>query len=46
MTEKIVKNETAWKKELTPEQYRVTREAGTEPLRLLWSASVRFHNKV
>ena len=31
MTEKIVKSETAWKKELTPEQYRVTREAGTEP---------------
>jgi peptide-methionine (R)-S-oxide reductase len=31
MTEKIVKSETEWKKELTPEEYRVTREAGTEP---------------
>src|SRR5260370_41262841 len=31
MTEKIVKSETEWKKELTPEEDRVTREAGTEP---------------
>lgn len=31
MTKKIVKSETEWKKELTPEEYRVTREAGTEP---------------
>ena len=31
MTEKILKSETEWKKELTPEEYRVTREAGTEP---------------
>jgi len=31
MTEKIVKSETEWRKELTPEEYRVTREAGTEP---------------
>src|SRR5260370_39284924 len=31
MTEKTVKSETEWKKELTPEEYRVTREAGTEP---------------
>ena len=31
MTEKIVKSETEWRQELTPEEYRVTREAGTEP---------------
>jgi peptide-methionine (R)-S-oxide reductase len=31
MAEKMVKNESEWKKQLTPEQYRVTREAGTEP---------------
>jgi len=31
MTEKIVKSETEWKRELTPNEYRVTREAGTEP---------------
>jgi len=31
MTEKIAKSATEWKKELTPQEYRVTREAGTEP---------------
>jgi peptide-methionine (R)-S-oxide reductase len=31
MTEKIAKSESEWKQKLTPEQYRVTREAGTEP---------------
>jgi peptide-methionine (R)-S-oxide reductase len=31
MTEKIKKSEAEWKAELTPEQYHVMREAGTEP---------------
>ena len=30
MTEKIKKTEEEWRKELTPEQYRVLREKGTE----------------
>ena len=30
MTQKITKNEEEWKKELTPEQYRVTRKKETE----------------
>jgi peptide-methionine (R)-S-oxide reductase len=30
MTEKIVKPEEEWKKQLSPEQYQVTRKAGTE----------------
>jgi peptide-methionine (R)-S-oxide reductase len=29
-TEKVVKSEEEWKKELTPEQYRILRQAGTE----------------
>ena len=31
MAEKIKKTEDEWKKTLTPEQYHVTREKGTEP---------------
>jgi peptide-methionine (R)-S-oxide reductase len=31
MAEKITKDESEWKQKLTPEQYHVTREAGTEP---------------
>jgi peptide-methionine (R)-S-oxide reductase len=31
MTEKIAPPEIDWKQKLTPEQYHVTREAGTEP---------------
>ena len=30
IAEKIVKPEAEWKQKLTPEQYHVTREAGTE----------------
>jgi len=30
MVEKIVKPEEAWRKDLTPEQFRVTRQSGTE----------------
>ena len=31
MAEKIEKPETEWQKQLSPEQYYVTRKAGTEP---------------
>ena len=31
MTEKVRKSDEEWRKELTPEQYRVLREKGTEP---------------
>jgi peptide-methionine (R)-S-oxide reductase len=31
MAEKIVKSKEEWRKELTPEQYQITREKGTEP---------------
>ena len=31
MSEKIRKSEEEWKKELTPDQYRICRKKGTEP---------------
>jgi hypothetical protein len=31
VSQKVVKTEEEWKKELTPEQHRVLREQGTEP---------------
>ena len=31
MTEKVTKTDQEWQKQLSPEQYHVTRQAGTEP---------------
>ena len=31
MAEKLSKSEEEWRKQLSPEQYHITREAGTEP---------------
>ena len=31
MAEKITKSDEEWRKQLSPEQYQITREAGTEP---------------
>jgi peptide-methionine (R)-S-oxide reductase len=31
MTDKVTKTDSEWRKELTPEQYRITRQKGTEP---------------
>ena len=31
MTEKVVKTEAEWKKQLTPEQFEIARKRGTEP---------------
>ncbi|MBE0596057.1 MAG: peptide-methionine (R)-S-oxide reductase MsrB [Desulfuromonadales bacterium] len=31
MVEKVIKTEDEWRRELTPEQYRVIRKKGTEP---------------
>jgi peptide-methionine (R)-S-oxide reductase len=31
MAEKVKKSEEEWRKELSPDQYHITREAGTEP---------------
>jgi peptide-methionine (R)-S-oxide reductase len=31
MADKIIKTDEEWRKQLTPEQYHVTRQAGTEP---------------
>lgn len=39
MSEKIDKSDAQWRAELTPEQYRVCREQGTEP-----AFTGRYHN--
>jgi peptide-methionine (R)-S-oxide reductase len=39
MLEKVIKGESEWRRLLTPEQYRVTREKGTER-----ASSGRFHD--
>ena len=31
MAEKVIKSESEWRKQLSPEQFHVTRQAGTEP---------------
>jgi peptide-methionine (R)-S-oxide reductase len=31
MTDKIKKDDSEWRRDLTPEQYRITRQKGTEP---------------
>ena len=31
MTDKVIKTDEQWKKQLSPEQYQVARKAGTEP---------------
>ena len=39
MTEKITKSDSEWQQELTPEQFYVTRKAGTEP-----AFTGKYHN--
>jgi peptide-methionine (R)-S-oxide reductase len=43
MPEKIVKSDAEWQKELTPEQYRILRQAGTE--RAFTGATWNNHEK-
>ena len=46
MAEKIVKTDAEWRSKLSPEQFHITRKAGTERLLVLRRAFVPLPDKV